>query len=137
MKAVFCFIKNYSSLTLENLIGYFHAVQTEFFINFFSRRGFNIVKCRQAMHKFYVFIAGFFHHFFVNSITAQKFDSLFPNIVLLSHRNPNVGIKKITIFNAFVYIFGNKKFCTRLRSYFLTFRHQILIRKQRFRTNKS
>ena len=58
MNPVFGLIKYDGSGRFKNFIGHFHGFETEFLEHIFSHFGMAVMKCRQTMQKFHLFISG-------------------------------------------------------------------------------
>src|SRR5665648_804646 len=55
-------------------------------------------------------MSGQFHDLLVDLVWQKQFNSLGPDRIRFAHRNPDIGIQKVTIFNSFSQIRCNQKF---------------------------
>ena len=90
--------------TLENLVGYFHAVQAELLEDAFSDGGVQIVEGRQAVHE-YGIGTGLPHDIGGDPIGKQILDAGFPYLIRFPHGDPNVCINDMGTGNRFGDVF--------------------------------
>ena len=86
--------------TFEHLVRDLHAVDAEFFVNFLSGRGLQIVERGQAVHE-PALGAGVVHQLPVDLIRHEIVDALGPDLIRLAHGDPHVRVKHVGVLRRF------------------------------------
>ena len=126
--SVLSFVKNDGARALKHLVFYFHLGDTKLICDLLSNLCAQIMKCRQTVHEDGLRTCQL-HEFRCHLIRRQRLDALCPNLIRLSHGDPNIRIQNVRARHGCLRVIREGQRRAALLGHVLTIGDQIRVRE--------